>query len=234
VRARIGEPTELVFGRDGSLYFTDVSRGRVRRIDRRGIIDTVARVSGAAGIAVDRDDGALVVASLEGWVYRVDVATGSLERVAGDGTEASTGDGGPASSAQLDRPHDVTFDGRGNLLVAELARVRRIDATTGTIETAYRLPAFKVVLGPRGTLFLLNATPRGGTVTEIHPDGRVLRVIGTGRLSRHVDRVPVGRVGFLPSDVETVGGALLISQTKPVAAIRRLAPGSATLTTLVR
>ena len=59
-------------------------------------------------------------------------------------------------------------------------------------------------------------------------------MIGTGRLSRHVDRAPIGRVGFLPSDVEPVGSALLISQTEPIPAVRRLAPGSQTLTTLVR
>ena len=64
--------------------------------------------------------------------------------------------------------------------------------------------------------------------------GAVLKVIGTGKLSRHADRAPAGRVGFLPSDVEPVGGALLISQTQPVPALRRLAAGSSTLTTLIR
>ena len=62
----------------------------------------------------------------------------------------------------------------------------------------------------------------------------VARVIGTGRLSRHVPRAPISRVGFLPTDVEPVAGALLISETEPVAAIRRLAAGSTTLTTFVR
>jgi hypothetical protein len=49
---------------------------------------------------------------------------------------------------------------------------------------------------------------------------------GTGRT--------IGRVGFLPSDVEPVAGALLITQTEPVPAVRRLAAGSRTLTTLLR
>ena len=65
-------------------------------------------------------------------------------------------------------------------------------------------------------------------------NGAVLRVIGTGNVSPQVDRVPIDRVGFLPSDVERVGSALLISQTEPIPAVRRLASGSGTLTTLIR
>jgi len=233
-RARLAEPTELVLDRLGNLYFSDVDQGRVRRIDLRGIITTIARVPAAAGVAVDPTGRYLAVASIEGRVYRVDLATRALERVAGDGTEASSGDGGPAASARLNRPHDVMYDAQGNLLVAETAGIRRIDAATGTIETAFRRSAFKVVAGPAGTFFLLNGNPTGGTVTEIDAKGATLRVIGTGTLSRHVDRAPIDRVGFLPSDVEPVVGALLITQTEPVPAVRRLASGSRTLTTLLR
>ena len=233
-KARIDEPTELVFDRAGNLYLTDFSQGRVRRISPRGIITTVARVPDAAGLAVHPDGGSLAIASIDGYVRRLDLATGRLELIAGNGTQASGGDGGPAAQAQVNRPHDVAYDTQGNLLVAEAAGVRRIDAATGVIETAVRLPAFKVVLGPGGTLYLLDGGPRGGTVTQVDASGSVLRVIGTGRLSRHVDRVQIGKVGFLPSDVEPVSGAVLISQTEPIPAIRRLASGGTTLTTFVR
>jgi hypothetical protein len=233
-KARIDEPTELVFDRAGNLYLSDFSQGRVRRIGPRGIITTVARVPEAAGLAVHPDGGSLAIASIDGYVRRLDLATGRLELVAGNGTQASGGDGGPAAQAQLNRPHDVAYDARGNLLVAEAAGVRRIDAATGVIETAVRLPAFKVTPGPHGTLYLINGGPRGGTVTQVDASGSALRVIGTGRLSRHVDRVQIGKVGFLPSDVEPVPGAVLISQTEPIPAIRRLASGGTTLTTFVR
>ncbi len=101
-------------------------------------------------------------------------------------------------------------------------------------ETAFTRPAFKVVLGPRGTLYLINGNPSGGAVTHLDANGAVLRVIGTGNVSPHVDRAPIGRVGFLPSDVEPVGSALLISQTEPIPAVRRLGFGNGTLTTLIR
>jgi hypothetical protein len=233
-RARLTEPTELVLDRAGNVYFSDVNQGRVRRIDRRGVITTLARVPAAAGVAVDPTGRYLAIASIEGWVYRVELASGTRERLAGDGTEASSGDGGPAASAQVNGPHDVTYEPNGDLLVTELAGVRRIDGTTGLISAASKRPAFKVVVGPRGTLYLLDGDPNGGTVTQLAATGRRLRVIGTGKLTPHVDRAPIGRVGFLPSDVEPVGGALLITQTQPIPAVLRLAAGSSTLTTLLR
>ena len=97
-----------------------MNQGRVRRIDRRGIITTVARVPAAAGVAIDPTGRFLAIASIEGWVYRVELATGTRQRLAGDGTDASSGDGGPAAAAQLSGPHDVTYDAAGNLLIAEL------------------------------------------------------------------------------------------------------------------
>jgi sugar lactone lactonase YvrE len=232
-RARLTEPTELVFDRSGNLYFSDVNQGRVRRIDLRGVITTVARVPAAAGLSVDPSGRYLAIASIEGWVYRLPLPSGRLERLAGDGTDASTGDGGPAAAAKVDGPHDVSYDARGNLLVTELAGVRVIDPR-GRIDTLFRRPAFKIVPAADGTFYLLAGDPNGGTVTQVTRSGRVLRAIGTGRLGRHSDRVAIDRVGFLPSDVELAGDALLIAQTQPVPAIRRLARGSRTLTTLVR
>ena len=88
-KARIDEPTELVFDRAGNLYLTDFSQGRVRRISSRGIITTVARISDAAGLAVDPGGGSLAVAALDGFVRRLDLRTGRVELIAGNGTPAS-------------------------------------------------------------------------------------------------------------------------------------------------
>ena len=171
-KARIDEPTELAFDRAGNLYLTDFNQGRVRRISPRGIITTVARVSEAAGLAVHPDGGSLAIASIDGYVRQLDLATGRLELIAGNGTQASGGDGGPAAQAQVNRPHDVAYDTRGNLLVADAAGVRRIDKATGVIDTALKLPAFKIVPGPGGTLYLLD----GGAYRRHGHAGRCERV----------------------------------------------------------
>src|SRR5207245_899092 len=52
-------------------------------------------------------------------VRRVDAVTGQLTTVVGTGPASSTGDGGAASAATLNRPHGLAFDGAGNLYVAE-------------------------------------------------------------------------------------------------------------------
>src|SRR5205823_13369402 len=67
----------------------------------------------------------------------VDTATGNEMAVAGDGRQGFSGDGGPATAAELDGPQGVALDGAGDLFIAESgnARIRRVDTGTGTITT---------------------------------------------------------------------------------------------------
>src|SRR5439155_24288865 len=57
--------------------------------------------------------------------------------VAGNGTHAWSGDGGPAASASLNNPYGIAADGAGNLFIADTlnSRIRRVDANTGIITT---------------------------------------------------------------------------------------------------
>ena len=67
--------------------------------------------------------------------------TGALDEtittVAGNGIAGFSGDGGPATSAGLDRPLAVALDNAGNLFIADRSnrRIRRVDAATGVITT---------------------------------------------------------------------------------------------------
>lgn len=232
-RARLTEPTEVVVDREGNLYFSDVNQGRVRRVDRAGIITTAARLPAVAGLSVDPTGRYLAMASIEGYVYRMELPNGPLQRLAGNGTSEATGDGGPAIDAGLSFPHDVSYDRDGNLLVSGGERVRRIDAATGLIDVAFARTGFKIVAAGDGTFYLLGGEPSGGTITHVAADGTVLQTIGTGRIAKHGRRTPIGRVSFLPTDVEPISGALLITEAKPSPSIRRLRTGGSVLTTLV-
>jgi hypothetical protein len=70
-------------------------------------------------------------------VRRVDARTGIITTVAGIGTQGFSGDGGPATSAQLDNPSGLAVDNNDNLFIADTDnnRIRRVAADTGIITT---------------------------------------------------------------------------------------------------
>lgn len=154
---KLGEPSGLALDATGNiLYVSDVFHNRVRRIDlASGIITTLAgggapadglgdgalatdaRLNEPVGLGLD-SAGNLFIADRENHrIRRVDIQTGVITTVAGDGVEAFSGDGGPASAASLAGPTGLDFDREGNLLVADSrnSRVRRIDASSWIIET---------------------------------------------------------------------------------------------------
>jgi len=74
-------------------------------------------------------------------IYKID-STGKLTTVAGTGTAGFSGEGGPATSAQLDGPTDVFVDGHGNIFIADANNnvIREIVAATGNINTVAGMP----------------------------------------------------------------------------------------------
>ena len=70
-------------------------------------------------------------------IRKVDAVTGIVTTIAGNGTVGYSGDGGPATSARIDRPAGICFDKCGDLYFSmeDSNCVRRIDAITGIITT---------------------------------------------------------------------------------------------------
>ena len=65
-------------------------------------------------------DGRLFIADTENHVVRaVDLATGIIDRVAGNGQKGDAGDGGPARDANLYRPFGIALDAAGDLYIAD-------------------------------------------------------------------------------------------------------------------
>jgi sugar lactone lactonase YvrE len=134
-----------VYGSD-VIYFSDILNNRVRRVDlAQDIIETIVG-NGVAGYGGDGGPG--TAASLnnprdvqvgpDGRVYiadelnnriRVwDPVSGIVTTVAGNGTAGFSGDGGPATDAQLYRPAGVEFDPQGRLYISDTYnhRIRRM------------------------------------------------------------------------------------------------------------
>jgi hypothetical protein len=105
---------------------------------------TSAELADPAGVTVDSAGNLIiadsfnnrvrVVAAASGTFYGVAMTAGDIYTVAGTGTAAFSGDGGPATAAELYFPNATAVDGAGNLIIADFNnyRVRVIAATTGT------------------------------------------------------------------------------------------------------
>jgi sugar lactone lactonase YvrE len=85
-------------------------------------------------IADTEDNRIRVVAARTGTFYGQPMTAGDIYTVAGTGTQGFSGDGGPATSAELNFPQGVAVDAAGNLVVADTGnnRVRVVAARTGT------------------------------------------------------------------------------------------------------
>jgi uncharacterized protein (TIGR03437 family) len=150
--AQIGSIQGVATDRLGNLYISDTDHHRVRKIDPKGLITAIAG-TGTAGF--NGDGGPAAQASLNlpyglavdagGSVYIADLGNNRVRRVspdgiittfAGGGTAASSGDGGPALSAQLLMPRNVGVDADGAVYISEFAghRVRKVAG--GAIFTA--------------------------------------------------------------------------------------------------
>ncbi len=91
----------------------------------------------AAGNLLIADTGntrVRVVAATTGTFYGQAMTAGDIYTVAGNGHYGFSGDGGPATSAELNGPDGVAVDGAGNLVIADTGnnRIRVVAATTGT------------------------------------------------------------------------------------------------------
>ncbi|MBI4237965.1 MAG: hypothetical protein HY696_06060 [Deltaproteobacteria bacterium] len=143
--AQLSHPAGLAIAPDGALYVAESGGHRVRRIDPHGIIATyagtgipgytgdggsatAAQLNGATDLAVDADGNLYIADDGNHVVRRVD-RSGVITTVAGTGSAGYSGDGGPATAAQLTRPSEVDVDPHGNIYIADPGAhvIRRVD-----------------------------------------------------------------------------------------------------------
>ena len=139
--AYLSESSGVAVHEDGRVFVADTDNDAIRVVDPDGTITTLAKGFAAPQhLRVFGDE--LYVAERESHsIRRIDLRSGAMDVVAGTGEAGFSGDGGPATQAQLARPIGMTIGPDGNLYVADSENnvIRRVDAD-GIIETVLGEP----------------------------------------------------------------------------------------------
>jgi invasion protein IalB len=153
--ALVSNPQGIALDANGNIYIGDTGNQRIRKVTAStGIITTIAgtgtsgssgdggqataaQLSTPVGVAVDASGNIYIGNQTAHRVRKITASTGVISTAAGTGIAAFSGDGGQASSAQLNDPWASTVDGSGNVFIADLNnhRIRKITASTGVMST---------------------------------------------------------------------------------------------------
>ena len=214
--ANLTTPFGVDFDNAGNLYFVELNGHRVGRIDRQGLLTTVAgtgklgdagdggpalraQFNGMHNLAIAPDNDVFVADTWNSRVRRIEAGTQRVAGVAGTGERGFSGDGGPATLAKFGNIYCASLDPRAeNLYLADLdnRRIRAIDLKTGIVKTvagngqsgvpkdgadAVSAPLVDpraVAANAKGEVYILE---RGGNALRVvDQEGKIRTVAGTG------------------------------------------------------
>jgi len=153
--AELNGPGGVAVDAQGDLFIPDYGNDAIREVNlSTGVITTVAG-NGTAGysgdggqataaelnapssVAVDAHGDLFIADSINNRIREVNLSTGVITTVAGNGTAGFSGDGGQAIAAELNGPSAVAVDAQGDLFIADLGNdlIREVKASTGVITT---------------------------------------------------------------------------------------------------
>ncbi len=154
--AKLSQPQGIFVSSGGSLVIADSGNSVIREVNATtGVITTV--VGGDGGLVYSNDDGPATDATLanpdgivvdsQGDIFiadqdfnvirEVNAKTDDMTTIAGNGVDGYSGDGGPATDAELADPAGLALDGSGDLFIADAGNnvIRELNLTTGIITT---------------------------------------------------------------------------------------------------
>ncbi len=151
-------------------------------------------------------DDLIYFCEYDGQVIRRIDSKGNITTIAGTGKVGYTGDGGPASKATMNKPHEIRFDAKGDLYFTDMANhvIRKVNMKSGVISTVAGTgkpgfsgdggPATKAALkqphslafGPDGHLYICDIGNH--RIRRVHKDTGVIETIaGNGQRSKTPD-----------------------------------------------
>jgi uncharacterized repeat protein (TIGR01451 family) len=254
--ARLNTPRGLAMDASGNLYIADSTNFRVRKVAASGNISTVAgsgiygnsgaggpatsaRMGYPYGLAVDSSGNLYIADESNNLIWKV-AASGTITTVAGNGTYGYSGDGGPATGAEMSAPTGVAVDSAGNLYAADRYndRVRMVSAS-GTITTvagngnccfsgdggpatgAELSSPTGVALDSAGNLYIADSS----RIRMVSPSGIITTAAGGGSSGYSGDGGPAVNASFRTPyaiSVDASGGVAVADQGNN--AVRQLTP----------
>lgn len=154
-QSQLSSPAGISVDALGNIYIADRVNNRIREVDAGSkVIYTVAgtgsvgysgdgsnaknaALNNPSGVAVDAMGNIYIADAGNNCIRKVTASTGIINTIGGTGTPGFSGDGGPATAAQLYSPIGLALDLSGNLLIADLNnnRIRKISAGSQIITT---------------------------------------------------------------------------------------------------
>ena len=148
--ASLNGPVGVVVDASNNLYIADKNNQRVRKVNSGGTISTVAGNGTAqflgenvdpvtaslnfpGGVAIDSAGSLYIADTLNARVRKVDFGANRITTFAGTGVSGYSGDGGAATSAQLNIVNGVIIDSSSNVYIVETSDIRLV--SSGTIST---------------------------------------------------------------------------------------------------
>ncbi len=259
--ATFSSPIGIFMGTGQTLWIADTTDNRIRQITwpsaarpGQGVITTVvgtgaqcsgnacgdggsatsATLYGPRGIVADAG-GNLYIAETEGSRIRtVSAATQVISTLAGNGTNGSTGDNGPATAATVNAPRGLSMDATGNLIISDTDvsgnRVRKINVASSAFtfaSTPYGMTSSDspqtATLSNIGNAVLTFPVPASGQDPSISNNF----LLGSGSstacpivtsMSSSSGTLPGGQscalaISFAPQQVGSISGSLNIMDT---------------------
>ncbi len=211
------EPFGVAFDRAGNAYVIEYKGNRLHKIapDGRAEVFAGAREGGFAGdggkavgakfhephgVVIDRDQNLYIADTHNNRIRRIDLKTGMVSTIAGNGEAGYSGDGGPGTKASFRGIFAIDLAPSGDrLYIADLGniRVRMLNLKTGIVTTvagngtpgepadgaiAAEGPLMDpraVAAGPDGKVYVLER--RGNALREVDRNGRIRTLIRPGQ-----------------------------------------------------
>ena len=258
--AELNGPNRVAVDASGNVYFADTGNNRIRKVTPGGTITTVAGNGSCAitdindscysgdggpaisaevwhpfGVAVDVS-GNLYIAQWYGERVRKVSSNGTITTVAGNGNYGYSGDGGPATSAEVSQLADVALDAAGNLYLADydncvIRKVALIAAPNPVPTIASLSPSSAIAGGEEFTLTLNGINFTSAAVVKWGTTALKATYVSAVKLTAVVPAELIETAGTAKVTVTTAKGtstAATFTIKEPLPTITSLGPDSAT------